>query len=101
MSGIEPSSSRDKTVCEASSSIGERNLRLEHALLDEILTQDPTRLTQDELALRMEGGPNDTDRIAVLDALQELKRSGVIRLNGEVIEVTYPVLRTAEIFDLP
>jgi hypothetical protein len=88
-------------VCEAGSSIGERNLRLEHALLDEVLTQDPNHLTQDELTLRMEGGPNGTDRSAVLDALQELKRSGVIRLNGEVVEATFAVLRTAEIFELP
>jgi len=70
-------------------------------LLDEILTHDPNHLTQDELILWVEGGPNDTGRIAILDALQELKRSGVIRLNGDVVEVTFPVLRVAEIFELP
>lgn len=86
---------------EASSSPDERGLRLENALLAEILTQDPNRLTKDELTLRMEGSPNGTDRIAVLDALQELKRSGVIRFNGEVVEPTFAALRTAEIFDLP
>jgi hypothetical protein len=86
---------------EAGSSPGERSLRLENALLAEILTLDPNHLTQDELILRMEGGPADTKRIAILDSLQELKRSGVIRLNGEVVELTFPVLRTAEIFELP
>jgi hypothetical protein len=96
------SSEAERIIDKTSSKLpAERALRLEHALLDEILTQDPNHLTQDELILRMEGGPNDTDRGAVLDALQELKRSGVIRLNGEVVEVTYPVLRTAEIFELP
>jgi len=88
-------------VSETGGSIGERNLRLERALLDEILTHDPNHLTQDELILWVEGGPNDTGRIAILDALQELKRSGVIRLNGDVVEVTFPVLRVAEIFELP
>jgi aryl-alcohol dehydrogenase-like predicted oxidoreductase len=88
-------------MSEAGSSIGERSLRLKNALLDEILTQDPNHLTLDELALRMEGGPNDTDRIAVLDALQELKRSGLIRLNGEVVEPTFALLRAAEIFEFP
>lgn len=88
-------------MSETGGSIGERNLRLESALLDEILTHDPNHLTQDELILWVEGGPNDTGRIAILDALQELKRSGVIRLNGDVVEVTFPVLRVAEIFELP
>jgi hypothetical protein len=79
-----------------------RALQLENALLTEILTQDPNHLTQDELTLRMEGGPTGTNRIAVLDSLQELKRSGIIRLNrDEVVEPTFAVLRTAEIFELP
>jgi hypothetical protein len=76
-------------------------LQLENALLAEIITQDPNQLTQDELILQMEDRPSGADRIAILDALQELKRSGVIRLNGEVVEATFPVLRTAEIFELP
>ncbi len=88
-------------MSEAGNSASERGVRLENALLAEILTQDPNHLTQDELTLRMEGGPFGTDRIAILDSLQELKRSGVIRLNGEVVEATFAVLRTAEIFELP
>jgi hypothetical protein len=88
-------------MSEASSSIGERSLRLENALLNEILIQHPDHLTQDELILRMEGSPNGTDRIAVLDALQELKRSGLIRLNGEVVEPTLALLRAAEIIGFP
>jgi hypothetical protein len=88
-------------MCEANIPPAQRALRLENALLDEILIQHPDRLTQDELILRMEGGPNGTDRNAVLDALQELKRSGLIRLNGEVVEPTLPILRAAEIFEFP
>jgi hypothetical protein len=88
-------------MSEAASSPDERDLQLENALLTEILTQDPHHLTQDELILRMEGGPPGTDRIAVLDCLQELRRSGVIRLNGEVVEAAFAVLRAAEIFECP
>jgi len=88
-------------MSEANIPPAQRALRLENALLDEILIQHPDRLTQDELILRMEGGPNDTDRIAVLDALQELKRSGLIRLNGEVVEPTLALLRAAEIIGFP
>jgi hypothetical protein len=79
----------------------ERTLRLENALLTEIVIQHPDHLTQDELILRMEGGPKGTARIAVLDSLQELKRSGLIRLNGEVVEPTFAVLRAAEVFECP
>lgn len=79
----------------------ERSLRLENALLAEIVIQHPDHLTQDELIVRMEGGPANTTPIAVLDCLQELKRSGVIRFNGEVVEPTFAVLRAAEIFEVP
>lgn len=79
----------------------ERDHRLESSLLEEIITQHPDRLTQDELVLRLEGGPNGTGRIAILDSLQELKRSGVIRFNGEIVEPTFAALRTAEIFEVP
>jgi hypothetical protein len=88
-------------MSDAGNSPGERGLRLENALLAEILTQDPNHLTQDELTLRMEDGPSGTDRSAVLDALQELKRSGLVRLSGEVIEPTFAALRAAEIFECP
>jgi hypothetical protein len=79
----------------------ERAPRLESALLTEIITQDPNHLTRDELVTRMEDFPTGTDGIAILDALQELKRSGLIRFNGEVIEPTYAALRGVEIFECP
>lgn len=79
----------------------ERDHRLESSLLEEIITQHPDRLTQDELVLRMEGGPNGTGRIAILDSLPELKRSGVIRFNGGIVELTFAALQIAEIFEVP
>lgn len=88
-------------MCEEPSSPGERSLRLENSLLLEIVDQHPTPLTQDELVLVKENPSVGTDRIAILDALQELRRSGLIRFNGEVIEPTYAALRSAEIFECP
>jgi hypothetical protein len=79
----------------------ERRLRLENSLLLEIVDQDPVHLTQDELVLLKEHPSAGTDRIAILDALHELKRSGLIRFNGEVIEPTYAALRGVEIFECP
>jgi hypothetical protein len=76
---------------------------VENALLSEIilLHRDHYHLTVEELAVRMEDGANGTERVDVLDSLQELKRSGVIRATGDVIEPTYTALRTAEILQLP
>lgn len=83
-----------------SRSPAERDLRLENALLMEIVSQHPDRLTREELVTRMEGWPTGADRIAILDSLQELKRSGLIRINGGVVEPTFATLRAAVIFDL-
>jgi hypothetical protein len=88
-------------MCEADSSPGERSLRLENSLLLEIVDQDRVHLTQDELVLLKEDRPTGTDRIAILDALQELKRSGLVRVNGEVVEPTFAALRAASIFECP
>lgn len=88
----------DKT---ASDLPAERALQLESALLAEIINLHPDHLSQEELIVLMENCPTGTDRIAILDTLRELKRSGLIRLNGEVVEPTFAVLRTMEIFELP
>jgi hypothetical protein len=79
----------------------ERDLRIEQSVLSEIIDLHPDHLSKDELILRMEDCPTGTDRIAILDTLQELKRSGLVRFNGEVVEPTFTALRTAEIFELP
>jgi transcriptional regulator with XRE-family HTH domain len=39
-------------------------------------------------------------RIAILDAFQEIKRSGLLRFNGEVVEPTFAALRAVEIFEV-
>lgn len=78
----------------------ERDLQLENALLTEIISLHPDRLTQEELVVRMEDCPTGTDSVAILDSLQELKRSGLVRLNDEVVEPTFAALRAAVIFEM-
>jgi hypothetical protein len=85
----------------SSKSPEERDLWVEHSLLSEIITLHPNRLTSEELVVRMEDGPSQTDRVAILDTLQALRRSGLVRLNGEVVEPTYAALRAAAIFECP
>jgi hypothetical protein len=77
----------------------ERELRTEQALLAEIITLHPDRLTPAELVRWMQGKPSDAGRIAILDALLVLKRSGLVRQNGEVLEPTHAALRADAIFN--
>ncbi len=76
----------------------ERDLWLEQAVLAEIVSRYPARLSTDELALRMQDAPSDTDRAAVEDRLQELMRSGLIRIESGVVEPTHAAVRAAEVF---
>jgi hypothetical protein len=85
-------------MCQSSSkSPEERDLWVEHALLSEIIVLHPDHLTFEELVVRMEDAPSNTGRVAILDSLQALKRSGLIRLAGEVVEPTYAAIRAAAI----
>ncbi len=82
----------------SSKSPKEQDLWFEHALLSEIIILHPDHLTSEELVVRMEESASETDRVAILDTLQALRRSGLVRLNGEVVEPTYAALRAAAIF---
>jgi len=75
--------------------------QVEHGLLSEIIDLHPSHLTRKELVVKMKGGSSDTDRIAILDPLDELRSYGLIRLNGDVVEPTYAALCAAEIFEIP
>ncbi len=86
-------------MCQTSSPPSEeRRLRVEQALLSEIITL-PGHLTPEELILWMQDKPSDAGRIEILDALLVLKRSGLVRQNGEVIEPTHAAIRADEIFN--
>lgn len=78
----------------------ERELWLEKAVLLDIVTVRPRRLSHDELAMRMDDGKSQTDRQAVQDALQSLKRSGLVRLVGDVVEPTLAATCAAVLFDV-
>lgn len=62
-------------------------------VLLEIVAWD--RLTPEELAVRLEDEP---DRLAILDAVDALKRCGLVRLNGEIFEPTQAAVGAAKIF---
>lgn len=87
-------------MCQPSSSSSEeRSLRIEQALLSEIITLHPDHLTLAELVLWMRGRSSNADRIAIFDALAVLKRSGLVRQNGDAVEPTYAAIRMDEIFN--
>jgi hypothetical protein len=75
--------------------------QVEHGLLSEIIGLHPSHLTLDELVGKMQGGSSSTDRVAILDPLDELRSYGLIRLNGDVVEPTYAALCAAKIFQIP
>lgn len=75
-----------------------RRLSLEQALLSEIITL-PDRLTPEELVLWIQDRPSEAGRREILDALLVLKRSGLVRQNGEVLEPTHAAIRADEIFN--
>lgn len=77
----------------------EQDLWLENAVLLEIITLHPAHLTSEELVVRMEEAPSGTGRVAIVDTLQGLRRSGLIRFSGEVVEPTYAALRAADLFN--
>lgn len=78
----------------------ERNLAVKRIVLSEIIALHPERLTEAELVVRLEDNPREMDRLAISDAIGELKRSGLVRFTGDVIEPTHAALGGAEIFDL-
>lgn len=68
------------------------------ALLAEIVCLHPAHLTLAELELRMTADRNDAEGAAVRDSVQALKRSGLVRQNGEIVEPTYAALCAAAAF---
>ncbi len=79
----------------------EKDRQVEQDLLSEIISLDPRHLTLEEWAVKMKGGSSSTDRIAILDPLEDLQSFGLVRLNGDVVEPTYAALCFAEIFKIP
>jgi len=87
-------------MCEASSAAQSRDLWVENALLSEMVTLHPERLTSDELVLRLEEESSGTGRTAIEDALQALRRSGLVRATAGVLEPTHAALRAAAVLGI-
>lgn len=75
----------------------ESDRHVERMVLLEIVALRPDRLSPEELAVRLEDRP---DRLAILDAIDALKRSGLVRLTGEIIEPTHAAVCMSAIFEL-
>jgi hypothetical protein len=75
-----------------------RDREVKRMVLTEIVSLLPERLTVPELAVCLEDGPKDTDRLTTVDAVGALKRDGLVRLTGEIVEPTHAALSAAEIF---
>lgn len=85
-----------------SKSTDERDLQLEAGLLLEILTLHPDHhLTFEEMILRSTDTENGIGRLEIDFALRELKRFGVIRINGEVLEPTFAAIRISKMLGIP
>jgi hypothetical protein len=74
-----------------------QELQVESVLLAEINSFHPGHLTIDELVLRLEDKPSRVSRVAIQDAISALRRSGVVRVNGQVVEPTHTARRVLEL----
>src|SRR4029077_20820915 len=71
--------------------------RFEHAMLMEIIVLHPTNPTLDELHLALSGSRVELERHTVEDSIWALRRFGLVRENGRILEPTLAALRAAEI----
>lgn len=71
--------------------------QLEHAVLMEIIDLHPARPTLDELHLALSYSRGEIRRFAIEDSLWSLRRFGLIREHGDVLEPTLTALRAAEV----
>jgi asparagine synthetase A len=78
----------------------ERDLWVENAVLLQIVSLHPDHLTSKELVVRMEEDESDTGRVEIVNAIGALKRSGLVRFTGEVVEPTYAAIRAVAILSL-
>jgi len=75
----------------------ERQTMLEGSVFEHLAELHPDRLTADELALSMGGRYG---RIIFADALTGLRCSGLIRQNGDLVELTHAAVNAHELLTL-
>ncbi|HEX6688495.1 MAG TPA: hypothetical protein VF085_07500 [Solirubrobacterales bacterium] len=73
--------------------------QLEHAVLMEIIQLHPANPTLDELHLALSSRVG-LERHAVEDSLWALRRFGLVRENGDVLEPTLAAVHASELFQL-
>lgn len=66
-------------------------------ILREIVGLLPARLTIDEMVLWVANRQGDYSAVAAKDAIAKLRRSGLIRLSGDVLEPTLAAFHATEI----
>ncbi|HEX6689393.1 MAG TPA: hypothetical protein VF085_12135 [Solirubrobacterales bacterium] len=74
--------------------------QLEHAVLMEIINLHPNRPTRAELHLAMSNFGGDPSSQAIDDSLWALRRFGLVRENGDVLEPTLAAVHASELFQL-
>lgn len=81
-------------MCRLSSKSGrERDLWVQDLVLMQIVGLHPALLTSDEMVAWLEDSPtDDIDRFEIMDAIDRLRRSGLLRQGGEVLEPTFAAL---------
>jgi hypothetical protein len=71
--------------------------QLEHAVFMEIVTLHPIHPTLDELHLALSDSRGELGRAVVEDSLWSLRRFGLVRENGNVLEPTLAAIRATEV----
>jgi hypothetical protein len=86
---------------DAANLAGKEDHRRQVSILAEVLEQFPTTLTVEEL-VRTQATQRLGDQPAEPweQAITELRRDGLLRLNGEVIEPTLAAIRANELLDV-
>jgi hypothetical protein len=89
-------------MAQSNSKLPEKEDRqVQEDLLAEIIRLHPGHLTFEELVVLMRGGLGDADPIEIRDPIDALKGAGLVRLNGNIVEPTHPLICASKIFEFP
>jgi hypothetical protein len=74
---------------------------VEHAVFTLILDLHPEHLMASELVLKVAGDQDQSEGEAILQAIRDLRGSGLLRYAGDVVEPTHAAVRTVELLTWP
>jgi hypothetical protein len=75
--------------------------QIERAVLEMVVNLHPDHLTPSELVLKVAGDRDPSEGKAILRAVHDLRRSGLLRLIGDVVAPTHAALRAAALLIWP